>query len=148
MRKTLIYNNFFHSDRGQPYGHRTRLAWGKMDEGPAHSLGHWQAFQEMELSCQQSLLKNIRGAQTMVRDLKTGRCNFAPSVELYRWEGAFTRFGVCIGVRGLKRGSILVALENGHEGKLKIVDSLSETVNECAFEKIRLVGRQGKIWFH
>ena len=83
----------------------------------------------------------------MVRNLKTGSCDITPSVELYRWEGAFTRFGVCIGVRGLKRGSILVALENGHEGKLKIVDSLSETVNECAFEKIRLVGRQGKIWF-
>ena len=68
-----------------------------MDEGPAHSLGHWLAFQEMELSYQKSLVKNIRGSQTMVHDLETGSCDFAPSLELYRWEGAFTRFGVCIG---------------------------------------------------
>ena len=65
----------------------------EFDIVPAHSLGHWQAFQEMELLCQQSMLKNIRGAQTMVRDLKTGNCDFATSVELYRWAEAFTRFG-------------------------------------------------------
>ena len=83
----------------------------------------------------------------MVRDLKKGSCVFAPSVELHRWEGTFTKFGVCIGVRGLKRGCILVALENGHEGKFKIVESISEIVNECAFKKIRIVGQQGKVWF-
>ena len=71
MNQPLLANSLVQDSIGNVLVLRTRLVWGKADNGPATLVRSWIYFQQMSEVDQLKQLHSVHGAKTITIDIST-----------------------------------------------------------------------------
>ena len=84
-------------------GSRTRLDWAKFDARPGSSIDAWKSFDTLHINDKSEFFSSLRGGRIMWDQVHVVLGNSSSLVWSFnspKWEGAFRRLQVMVGIRG------------------------------------------------
>ena len=149
LQQHLVWNPIVHLSSGHMLGARPRLDWAKLDENFGASVDTWRLFDALTLQEKSRILATLRGGRTMYAQVQEAVHNLPSGgwpVQAYRWEGAFTRLQVLVGVRGYcTNGNCLIYDVDG-EGNMSRSGTEIEIMHYSTGAKVRVLAYDGFKW--
>jgi hypothetical protein len=120
-----------------------------MEHQVASSVQAWKAFAALSNHQQSSIVSDIRGGCIMWEELRAISWNsqaFNYINSRFRWERAFTGIGMLIGAHGLVNEYTVCFFDIQNQWKMVFVNGFEAVLNQCTFERIRVIGCRKGIW--
>ena len=149
LRQHLVWNPNMRLPSGHMLGSRRRLDWAKFDAGPGASVDAWKSFFALPTNVRSELLTSLRGGQIMCDQVQAVLGHLSSTIWSFnpsRWEGAFTRLQVMVGVRGYFANGSFQDYVLDEDGVISRSLIQSEVLQYATFSKIRVLAYDGAKW--
>ena len=149
LRQNLVWNPNMRLPSGHMLGSRTRLDWAKLDVGPGASVDAWKSFHTLNINDRSEFLSSLRGGLIMWDQVQSVLGHSDVTVWSFnppKWEGAFTRLQVLVGVRGHLSCGRCQDYEVEEDGSISSATIQTEILQYATFSKIRVLAYDGSKW--
>ena len=151
LQQHLVWNPNMQLLSGHMLGARTKLDWAKFDAGIGASVDTWKSFYDLPLHERSQYLSSLRGGHTICEQVQEVLGNLSYTgwpFQTTKWEGAFTRLQVLVGVRGYQGNGHFLDYEVDDDGGMRVqTESQSSELEYATFSKIRVLGNDGSKLF-
>ena len=148
MNQPLLANSLVRDSTGNVLGLRPRLAWGKLDNGPAASVGSWIHFQQMPEVDRLKQLHSIYGAKTMIRDISAAFSQASSRLQPMQehlWFGCLMN-DMMLFVKGTSTDGCIFYFHIQQDNKLQPYTPSDKLLRNLLAVPVRVIAKTGKKW--
>ena len=146
MNQPLLANYLVRDSTRNVLGLTPLLAWGKLVNGPATSVGSWIHFQQMPKVDRLKQLHSIYGAKTMTMDISIAfsqaSSRLQPMQE-HMWFGCLTN-GMMLFVKGISTNGCIFYFHIQQDNKLQPYTPSDNLLQNLLVVPVRVIAKTGK----